>query len=201
MSQKRVIRSSRLGKNAETTTDEHSLCCGSTASPCQTAERREVLLTPLRGLKTCQRPHGLRCFVTVPTATQDCTALGVHQHSTLPAWLWARRTERKQKKKSDGILPFHRFREAAAVFSRRKHRRLFPVIQCHVDVGYVRNGMCVDPPLCRGTSQGILGSRIIGLVCKGETVGKIGEVDEMGERELVLVVSLRCGEGRDVTRG
>ena len=61
--------------------------------------------------------------------------------------------------------------------------------------------MCVDPPLCRGTSQGIFGSRIIGLVCKGETVGKIGEVDEMGERELVLVVSLRCGKGRDMTRG
>ena len=26
---------------------------------------------------------------------------------------------------------------------------------------------------------------MIGLVCKGETVGKVGEVDEMGERELV----------------
>ena len=31
-------------------------------------------------------------------------------------------------------------------------------------------------------------------VCVGETVGKIGEVDEMGERELVLVVSVRCGK-------
>ena len=46
-----------------------------------------------------------------------------------------------------------------------------------------------------------LGSRIIGLVCKGETVGKIEEVDEMGERELVLVVSVRCGKERDMTRG
>ena len=27
----------------------------------------------------------------------------------------------------------------------------------------VRDGICVDQPLCRGTSQGIYGSRIIGL--------------------------------------
>ena len=45
------------------------------------------------------------------------------------------------------------------------------------------------------------GSRIRGLVCTSETVGKIEEVDEMGERELVLVVSVRCGRGRDMTRG
>ena len=32
------------------------------------------------------------------------------------------------------------------------------------------------------------------LVCEDETVGKIGEVDEMGERELVPVVSVRCGK-------
>ena len=32
------------------------------------------------------------------------------------------------------------------------------------------------------------------LVCEGETVGKIREVDEKGERELVLVVSVRCGK-------
>ena len=31
----------------------------------------------------------------------------------------------------------------------------------------------------------------MGLVCGGETVGKIGEVDEKGERELVLVVSVK----------
>ena len=43
------------------------------------------------------------------------------------------------------------------------------------------------------------GSKIIGLVCKGETVGKIGEVNEMGERELVPVVSVGCGKGRDKT--
>ena len=53
-------------------------------------------------------------------------------------------------------------------------------------------GKCVDPPLCRGTSPCIYGWKIIGLVCKGETVGKIREVDEMGERELVLVFSVRC---------
>ena len=45
------------------------------------------------------------------------------------------------------------------------------------------------------------GSRIIGPVCKGETVGKVREMAEMGERELVLVVSVRCGKGRDMTRG
>ena len=32
------------------------------------------------------------------------------------------------------------------------------------------------------------------LVCVGETVGETGEVDETGERELVLVVSVRCGK-------
>ena len=31
-------------------------------------------------------------------------------------------------------------------------------------------------------------------MCVGEAAGKIGEVDEMGERELVLVVSVRCGK-------
>ena len=53
------------------------------------------------------------------------------------------------------------------------------------------DGTFVDPPLCRGTSQGKYGLRIIGLVCEGET-GKIGELDGMGERELVLVVSVWC---------
>ena len=62
----------------------------------------------------------------------------------------------------------------------------------------VRDGTCVDPPLCRGTSQGTYGSSTKGLVCVGEIVGKIGEV---GERELVLVVSVRCGKERDMTRG
>ena len=40
--------------------------------------------------------------------------------------------------------------------------------------------------------QGFYGSRDIGLVCVGEAVRKIGEVDEMGERDLVLMVSDRC---------
>ena len=47
----------------------------------------------------------------------------------------------------------------------------------------MRDGICVDPQLCRGPSQGISGSTTIDLVCVGETVGKIGEVDEIGERE------------------
>ena len=46
-----------------------------------------------------------------------------------------------------------------------------------------------------------MGSRAMDLVCVGETVGKMGEVDEMGERELVLVVSVRCGKEWDMTRG
>ena len=58
----------------------------------------------------------------------------------------------------------------------------------------MRDGICVEPPLCRGTSQGEYGSRIIDLVCVGETVGNMGEVDETGERELVLVVRVRCGK-------
>ena len=62
-------------------------------------------------------------------------------------------------------------------------------------------GFVLIPPLCRGTSQGMYGLRIIGLVCKGETVGKIGEVDEMGERELSIVVSVKCGKEWDMTRG
>ena len=64
---------------------------------------------------------------------------------------------------------------------------------------FVRDGMCVDSPLSRGTSQSIYGSRIIGLVCKSETVGMRREVDETGERE--LVVSVGCGKRRDMTRG
>ena len=32
--------------------------------------------------------------------------------------------------------------------------------------------------------------KIIGLVCEGETVGKIGEVDEMGERENLCLWSV-----------
>ena len=64
-----------------------------------------------------------------------------------------------------------------------------------------RGGICVDPPLCRGPSQGFYCSRFKGLVSEGETVGKRGEVDERCERELVLVVSVRCGKERDMTRG
>ena len=61
-----------------------------------------------------------------------------------------------------------------------------------VDEGLVlvRDGICVDPPLCRGTSEGICGSKIIGLVCKGETVGKIREVDEMGDGRTLCLWSV-----------
>ena len=52
----------------------------------------------------------------------------------------------------------------------------------------VRDGICVDPPLCRGSSQGKYGSCSKSLVCVGEIVG------EMSERELVLVVSVRYGK-------
>ena len=62
----------------------------------------------------------------------------------------------------------------------------------------MRDGIRVDSPLCRGSSQGKYGSCAKGLECEGETVGKKGEV---GERELVPVVSVRCGKERDMTRG
>ena len=42
--------------------------------------------------------------------------------------------------------------------------------------------------------RGKNGLRFIVLVCEGETVGQVGEVDEKGERELVLVVSVKCGK-------
>ena len=61
----------------------------------------------------------------------------------------------------------------------------------------MRDGICVDPPPCRGSSQGKQSSCTEGLVGVGVIVGKIGEV---GERKLVLVVSVRCGKGRDMTR-
>ena len=55
----------------------------------------------------------------------------------------------------------------------------------------MRAGICLDPPLYRGTSQSTYGSCTKDLVCVGDTVRKIGEE---GERELVLVVSVRCGK-------
>ena len=58
----------------------------------------------------------------------------------------------------------------------------------------MRDGICVDRPLCRGTSQEKYWLRITRLACEGETVGKIREVDEVGERELVLVVRVKCGK-------
>ena len=57
----------------------------------------------------------------------------------------------------------------------------------------VRDGIRADPPLCRESSQGKHGSCAKRLGCEGENVAKIGE--------LVLVVSVRCGKERRVTRG
>ena len=34
---------------------------------------------------------------------------------------------------------------------------------------FVRDGICVDPPLCHGTSKGKYGSRTIDVVCVGES--------------------------------
>ena len=42
----------------------------------------------------------------------------------------------------------------------------------------MRDGICVDPPLFRGTSKGKYGSYIKGLVDVGEIVGKISQVGE-----------------------
>ena len=55
----------------------------------------------------------------------------------------------------------------------------------------VRDGICVAPPLCRGTSQGKQRSCTEGLVYVGDVAGNTGEVDE---RELVLVVGVKCGK-------
>ena len=55
----------------------------------------------------------------------------------------------------------------------------------------MRDGICVDPPLYFGSSQGEYGSSTKGHVCVGDVVEKIGEV---GEREIVLVVNVRCGK-------
>ena len=68
------------------------------------------------------------------------------------------------------------------------------VFDCDVNAKVFILSEFFSATLCRGTSQGKYGSRTIDLVCVGETVGKIGEVDEIGERELVLVVSVRCGK-------
>ena len=91
--------------------------------------------------------------------------------------------------------------DASTKHGRTNPRRYDRAVQTGEEEQFVKDGICVDPPLCSGRSQGKYGSRIIGLVCAGETVEKIGEVDEMGERELVLVVSVRCCREGDMTRG
>ena len=48
------------------------------------------------------------------------------------------------------------------------HFPTIPPCSTMVDVlETVRDGICVDPPLCRGTSQGKYGSKTIDLVCQG----------------------------------
>ena len=54
------------------------------------------------------------------------------------------------------------------------------------------------PPLRREPSQGKYGSCINRCGSVGEDEGMTGEVVE---RELVVVVSVRCGKERDMTRG
>ena len=87
------------------------------------------------------------------------------------------------------LFPFWRLRVEL-----RSRPRLGPNLVKNWGMFCVRDGICVDPPLCRGTSQVKYRSRIIDLVRAGETVGKLGEVDEKGERELLLVVRGRCGK-------
>ena len=81
-----------------------------------------------------------------------------------------------------------RHTQSKHVTNHAKHPRQLGVMssargQSRAQPAAVRDGICVYPPLCRGTSQGIYGLRIIGLVCQGETVGKIGEVGQYQVRQ------------------
>ena len=53
-----------------------------------------------------------------------------------------------------------------------------PHILTEITLVSVRDGICVDPPLCRESSQGKYGSCAKRLGCEGENVGKIGDVGE-----------------------
>ena len=61
-----------------------------------------------------------------------------------------------------------------------------------------RFSLSLSPWMVRGPSTI---PTLVGASCEGETVGKIGEEDEISERELVLVISVRCGKDGDMTRG
>ena len=63
---------------------------------------------------------------------------------------------------------------------------------------FVGDGNFEVPPLRRQSAQGIFGSCVNRSGSVGEGDFMIGEVVE---RELVLVVSVRCGKERDMTRG
>ena len=63
----------------------------------------------------------------------------------------------------------------------------FGLITCEMGFVLIRHS-AVEHRRC------IYRSRIIDLVRAGETVGKLGEVDEKGERELLLVVRVRFGK-------
>ena len=58
--------------------------------------------------------------------------------------------------------------------------------------------LSTDPPLCRESSQVNMDRAPKDVGCEGENAGKISEV---GDEELVLEVSARCGKERDMTRG
>ena len=59
-------------------------------------------------------------------------------------------------------------------------------------------GFGVDPPLCCGTSQGKMW--IVRQKAVGGDEKIVGNIGEAGERELVRVVSVRCGKERDKSR-
>ena len=69
---------------------------------------------------------------------------------------------------------------------------------CPTRVGRLWELGIVVPPLRREPSQGTYGSCVNRSGSVGEDEGMIGEVVE---RELVLVISVRCGKERDMTRG
>ena len=62
----------------------------------------------------------------------------------------------------------------------------------------MEDGRSEAPPLHRESSQGTYGSCVNRSGCVGEDDCMIGEEVE---RELVLVVRVRCGKQRDMTRG
>ena len=73
-------------------------------------------------------------------------------------------------------------------------RRTFADTTCFI----VEDGRSEEPQLRRESSQCVFGSWDNRLGCVEEDDCKI---EEVGERELVLAVSVRCGKEPDMTRG